>query len=122
MGRSVGRRQGFSVPVRHTRPIGKVSWHNLSGWPFWSATNQVCACGQILGVPLFRTLGHLVVRTNVGVQYASSAGIMLTCFGSILFFICRFAMMLEDMNITKWEIETGGALECSTADIFLADL
>lgn len=31
-------------------------------------------------------------------------------------------MMLEDMNITKWEIETGGALERSTADIFLADL
>lgn len=34
----------------------------------------------------------------------------------------RFAMMLEDMNITKWEIETGGALQFSTADIFLADL
>ncbi|DBB10246.1 hypothetical protein WJX82_000090 [Trebouxia sp. C0006] len=34
----------------------------------------------------------------------------------------RFAMMLEDMNITKWEIETGGTLECSTADTFLADL
>lgn len=65
-----------------------------------------------------------MVRANVGVQYASStgAGILIICFGLILYIICRFAMMLEDMNITKWEIETGGALECSTADTFLADL
>lgn len=59
---------------------------------------------------------------NVGMQYASSACIMLICFGFTLYIPCRFAMMLEDMNITKWEIETGGALERSTADIFLADL
>jgi len=64
----------------------------------------------------------LVIRANVGVQYASSGGIMVICFGLILNVICRFAMMLEDMNITKWEVETGGALECSTADFFLADL
>lgn len=48
---------------------------------------------------------------------------MIICFGLTLYIICRFAMMVEDMNITKWEIETGGAsLECSTADFFLADL
>ncbi|KAL3157373.1 hypothetical protein ABBQ32_011850 [Trebouxia sp. C0010 RCD-2024] len=34
----------------------------------------------------------------------------------------RFAMMLVDMNITRWEIETGGHLESSAADKFLADL
>lgn len=48
--------------------------------------------------------------------------VQASCFGLILFVLCRFAMMLEDMNITKWEIETGGALECSIADTFLADL
>lgn len=31
-------------------------------------------------------------------------------------------MMLEDMNITRWEVEAEGALKCSTADQFLADL
>ena len=35
---------------------------------------------------------------------------------------CRFAMMVVDMNITKWEVESGASLECSTADRFLADL
>lgn len=34
----------------------------------------------------------------------------------------RFAMMLEDMIITKWEVEAEGGLKCSMADQFLADL
>ena len=55
-------------------------------------------------------------------QYASSADVIVVCLRLILYTIRRFAMMLEDMNITKWEIETGGTLECSTADTFLADL
>lgn len=31
-------------------------------------------------------------------------------------------MMLEDMIITKWEVEAEGGLKCSVADQFLADL
>ena len=31
-------------------------------------------------------------------------------------------MMVVDMNITKWEVETGGNLENSTADKFLTNL
>lgn len=31
-------------------------------------------------------------------------------------------MMIVDMNITKWEVESGGNVERSTADKFLADL
>lgn len=30
--------------------------------------------------------------------------------------------MVVDMNITKWEVETGGNLEASTAENFLTDL
>lgn len=35
---------------------------------------------------------------------------------------CRYAMMLEDMRITKWAVEKGGELEASAAEAFLADL
>lgn len=41
---------------------------------------------------------------------------------SICCWHCRYAMVLEDMKITKWEIEEGGDMKASAAASFLADL